>query len=280
MVREYPTGLRKLVGVFPEGDIDIHHDKLSNLKELRTSRIPKKLVDGLRFMSQLRKLELLQYPNTIGVAIWCDSIQYLTLLEELDLCHVNIGDVGKHLRKLPFLKILKLYNCRSPTSSGVAELSTALDGIPQLVELDLEDNHLGDEGVTILSKHLCKVPQLQRLSLENNRISTNGLEKLSTALPGISQLKNFQLSYNPLGGSVVSLASHLSSVPQLERSKLCDVNMTGAGVLALSETFRHMHFLTCLDFSMNTKVDNGSWSKFADDLHYLAQLRLFLLVVI
>ena len=161
----------------------------------------------------------------------------------------------------------------SQASSGIAELSTALDGIPELVELNLDDNQLCDEGVTILAKHLCKVPQLQRLSLKENCISANGLEKLSTALPGISQLKYLCLSWNPLGGGVVALASHLSSVPQLEELDLCHVHMTGAGVIALTEAFCHVHLLTYLDLSNNRKVDNGSWRKFADDLHFLEQLR-------
>ena len=141
------------------------------------------------------------------------------------------------------------------------------------MELNLDDNQLCDEGVTILAKHLCKVPQLQRLSLENNRISANGLEKLSSALPGISQLKYLYLSMNPVGDGVVALASHLSSVPQLEELDLCHVHMTGAGVIALTEAFCHVHLLTYLDLSNNRKVDNGSWRKFADDLHFLEQLR-------
>ena len=49
--------------------------------------------------------------------------------------------------------------------------------------------------------------------------------------------------------------------------------MTGAGVIALTEAFRHMHLLTFLQLSHNEKVDNGSWRKFANDLHYLEQLR-------
>ena len=146
------------------------------------------------------------------------------------------------------------------------------------MELNLDDNQLCDEGVTILAKHLCKVPQLQRLSLENNRISANGLEKLSSALPGISQLKDLYLSMNPLGDGVVALASHLSSVPQLNELMLRDVDMTGAGVIALTEAFRHMHLLTWLDLSMNKNVDKSSWQKFADDLHYLEQLRTLELV--
>ena len=142
------------------------------------------------------------------------------------------------------------------------------------MELNLDDNQLCDEGVTILAKHLCKVPQLQRLSLNANSISANGVEKLSTALPGISQLTHFRLSYNPLGDGVVELASNLCSVPQLEKLELCGAYVTGAGVIALAEAFRHMPLLTRLDLSFNEKVDNGSWRKFADDLHYLERLRL------
>ena len=229
---------------------------------------PNKLLDALHFSSQLRKLKLFTCTGDIP----CSSIQYLTLLEELHLWNTNLGDVAKHLSKLPHLKILKLCDS-SEASSGIAKLSTALDGIPQLVKLDLNDNQLGDEAVTILAKHLCKVPQLQRLSLENNRISANGLEKLSSALPGISQLKHLNLSLNPLGEGVVALASHLSNVPQLENLELCWVYMTGAGVIALTEAFRHMHLLTVLYLNFNDKVDTVSWRKFADDLHYLERLR-------
>ena len=269
LVREHPTGLRKLRGEFSKGDIDIPYDQLSNLKELNIMPCEKKLLDVLHSLSQLRTLKLLLYEKAFPY----DSIQYLTLLEELELCGVNLGFVGKYLSKLPHLKILKLRGVGRKASSGIAELSTALDGIPELVKLNLDGNQLGDEGVTILAKHLCKVPQLQRLSLKENCISANGLEKLSTALPGISQLKYLCLSWNPLGGGVVALASHLSSVPQLEELDLCHVHMTGAGVIALTEAFCHVHLLTYLDLSNNRKVDNGSWRKFADDLHFLEQLR-------
>ena len=51
------------------------------------------------------------------------------------------------------------------------------------------------------------------------------------------------------------------------------MDMTGAGVIALTEAFRHMHLLTNLNLSCNEKVDNGSWGKFADHLHYLEQLK-------
>ena len=268
LVREHPTGLRKLVCVFPEGDIDIPYDKLSNLKQLQIMDCPNKLLDALHFSSQLRKLKLFTCTGDIP----CSSIQYLTLLEELHLWNTNLGDVAKHLSKLPHLKILKLHDS-SEASSGIAKLSTALDGIAELVELELNDNQLGDEGVTILAKHLCKIPQLQRLSLRKNCISANGLEKLSTALPGISQLTHLCLSFNPLADGVVALASHLYSVPQLEQLELCSIDMTGAGVIALTEAFRHMHLLTFLQLSHNEKVDNGSWRKFANDLHYLEQLR-------
>ena len=197
LVREYPSGLRKLVGEFPEGNIDIPYDNLSNLKELEIRHCTEKLIDALHFMSQLRKLELLPSPDEFDVDISCDSIQYLTLLEELFLFNVNLGDVGKHLSKLPRLKRLRLHGFGFGSSSGVDELSTALDAIPKLVELGLHGYYLGDKGVTILAKHLWKVPQLQRLSLIGDGISANGVEKTVDCPPGYFSTEVFKFIRQP-----------------------------------------------------------------------------------
>ncbi len=95
---------------------------------------------------------------------------------------VTVGEIGK----LTNLLILRVHNCKLE-SRGVSKLS----GLSRLVELDLLDNEVTDEGTEFFKNF----PGLEVLSVANNRLT----EACLVNLQYLENLKELYLGYNKIG---------------------------------------------------------------------------------
>uniref|UniRef100_A0A8C4XLQ5 NACHT, LRR and PYD domains-containing protein 3 n=1 Tax=Falco tinnunculus TaxID=100819 RepID=A0A8C4XLQ5_FALTI len=132
-------------------------------------------------------------------------------LTELHLSDNELGDEG--VRRLSEglrdpgcrLQRLRLWRCRL-TEASCGALATMLPASPSLMELQLGDNELGDEGVRRLSEGLrdpgCR---LQRLSLWQCQLTDACCGDLGAVLSTSQSLEQLDLSENDLGDGSMQL---------------------------------------------------------------------------
>ncbi|XP_045146403.1 ribonuclease inhibitor isoform X5 [Echinops telfairi] len=178
------------------------------------------------------------------------SLQANPGLQELCVDFNEIGDGGLSLLLQvllgPTCKIQKLSlpNC-SLTASSCEGLADLLRSRPTLLELDLSDNPLGDEGLRMLCGGL-QDPQchLEKLQLEGCQLSGVSCELLEGVLKARPALKELVLSGNQLGPALQGLCQAASN---LETLKLVQCGITAAdckglsSMLAASETLQELH---------------------------------------
>ncbi|XP_063049908.1 NACHT, LRR and PYD domains-containing protein 12-like [Engraulis encrasicolus] len=170
-------------------------------------------------------------------------------LKELHLNDNVIGDSGlkqiSTLLRNPDCKLqrLGLKSC-SITEAGSTALASALSSNPSshLIELDLDNNKLGDSGVkqisTLLRNPCCK---LQTLGLKSCSITEEGCAALTSALTSNpSRLIQMDLDNNKLGDSGVKQISTLLRNPdcKLQTLGLSDCGVTGEGYAALATALK------------------------------------------
>jgi Ran GTPase-activating protein (RanGAP) involved in mRNA processing and transport len=101
----------------------------------------------------------------------------------------------------------------------------------ELLDLELDDNAIGDEGMELLVTGLSSSASLNGLRLANNGITSIGIEALSNVLKSPnSQLSHLGLNFNSFGDNGANiLASSLANNVSLKSIDLFRCNITDEG---------------------------------------------------
>ncbi|XP_063049271.1 ribonuclease inhibitor-like [Engraulis encrasicolus] len=190
-------------------------------------------------------------------------------LKELHLNDNVIGDSGlkqiSTLLRNPDCKLqrLGLKSC-SITEAGGTALASALSSNPSshLIELDLDNNKLGDSGVkqisTLLRNPCCK---LQTLGLSDCGVTGEGYAALATALKSNpSHLEELDLRGNDPGHSEVKLLTDLVEDPtyKLQRLRLLSSGAADVALVYLTAVLGgNPLLLTELDLRGKISGDSG-----------------------
>jgi len=179
--------------------------------------------------------------------IWDDAKDWVVVPPQctrIDLLDQGLGDVAVaslalELGSCPQVVFLGLvHNDIGPV--GTAALAQLVRH-GNLRRLDLNSNHLGDEGAAVLATALVDNASLEYLGLHNNGIGQAGARALGQALAENSNLRELNLMRNPDLGEegVASLARGLQQRAQRDHSTTAATRIEGGsstrpGVLRLN----------------------------------------------
>lgn len=188
-------------------------------------------------------------------------------LTELDLGFNCITDTGVHSliqglkQKDCKLKSLRLQGCEL-TSSACEHLATALKQSPQLKELDLSCNNIGDVGL----KHLASGLESPNCQLDTLRLSQCNLKKkgglhLAWALEkNPEHLKWLDLSINFIGDKAANELFTKFDISKLTKLEMYGCGLTEKSCESLSEALKHEEGnLVELNLSSNNLRDGGAY---------------------
>ncbi|XP_027715979.1 ribonuclease inhibitor [Vombatus ursinus] len=195
----------------------------------------------------------------------CSVLQASSSLTELSLANNELGDAGAQLvlkgLQSPTCKIqkLNLQNC-SITCAGCELIPALLHTKSTLTDLQLSDNHLGDEGMKLLCEGLMDPRcSLQRLELEYCEFTVTSCEALSAVLRTKGSLRELTLNNNELGEAGVALLCQGLMDPncELQVLKLEGCSVTSANCKDLSLVLQTKESLQELCLGENKIGDAG-----------------------
>ncbi|XP_072133528.1 uncharacterized protein [Mobula birostris] len=146
------------------------------------------------------------------------------------------------------------------TDSGAKDLASTLRTNRSLMELNLNDNKLGDSGVKLVSAALKKAKcKIQKLWLRDVGLTDSGAKDLASALSSNPSLTELNLGANKLGDSGVKLVSAAlkNSECKIQKLWLYDVGLTDSGAKDLNSTLSTNQSLTELSLNDNKLGDSG-----------------------
>ena len=153
------------------------------------------------------------------------QLKHLTTLTQLDIGRREyLDDDFALLPQLPRLRRMQ-FNGRRMSNDVLAQLTTRM---PQLVELDLNQSQVTDEGL----RHLANLPKLGDLQLQRTHIGDDGMARLVR----VKQLQSIDLERTRVGDAGMA---YLAKIAQLEELKLGHTEVTDVGM-------RHIGRLTNL----------------------------------
>ncbi|KAM6204215.1 NACHT, LRR and PYD domains-containing protein 6 [Sarcoramphus papa] len=169
-------------------------------------------------------------------------------LKELDLAgNKDLRDSGVKLlceglrRGGCQLQTVRL-GCCNLTATGCKELATVLGTMPSLVQLDLSDSPLADDGVRELDLSDSPLADdgVRELDLSDNPLADDGVRELCGALvgPGCRVQKLWLWQCRLTEASCGTLAAVLPAIPSLTELHLGDNELGDEGVRRLSEGLR------------------------------------------
>ncbi|XP_062389733.1 NLR family CARD domain-containing protein 3-like, partial [Sardina pilchardus] len=198
----------------------------------------------------------------------CSALTYLLLmsaeeLEEFDLKKYLRSEEGLH-RMLPVVNVSRrvwLNQCHLSKASCEMMASVLQRTPSHLIELDMSDNGLQDEGVELLYVGLresqCK---LETLRMASCKLTEESCKAVASALQSSISLKELDLSHNDLKDSGVQLLSAGLSSPhcKLQTLRLSHCLITQNGCSFLSSALKsNPSYLKQLDLSYNHPGDSG-----------------------
>ncbi|XP_074086789.1 ribonuclease inhibitor isoform X2 [Macrotis lagotis] len=192
-------------------------------------------------------------------------LQANSSLTELSLPNNELKDEGVQLvlrgLQSPTCKIqkLSLQNC-SITGAGCELIPTLLRTKSTLTDLQLSDNHLGDEGMKLLCEGLLDPKcSLERLELEYCEFTSASCAALSSVLKAKGSLQELTLNNNELGeeGVVLLCQGLMDPNCQLQVLKIEGCGVTPANCKDLSTILQTKESLQELCLGENKVGDMG-----------------------
>jgi Ran GTPase-activating protein (RanGAP) involved in mRNA processing and transport len=153
---------------------------------------------------QCRKLDITYNEVTqVGASILADALRHNKYLEELNISHNSISDLG--VRYLAFainssvLKRIHLTN-NAISDEGATYLAEMLRTNTNLLQLLLNGNQIGNYGMNVLANTLTNCnTRLESLNLSANKdISDESIDSLVDMMEHNRSLKKLDLRYNNL----------------------------------------------------------------------------------
>ena len=138
--------------------------------------------------------------------------------------------------------------------SNVQPILKALQHQSCLLDLDLSNNFIQNEGIKFLSHTLVTLKQLQSLNVSGNMVTEGGIEQLCNVLtksPNPIEIKRLQLSFNPLQSTSLKFVSALCQNKSVVSLSLTSCELTESSKLDPITTVR------CLDISYNHLTSEG-----------------------
>lgn len=153
--------------------------------------------------------------STRGFKSLCGCFERLTALKALILGDLGLGHHSIELFTGSLGKLLNLEHLVLTHNDLLAEHMTSLlpvlTSLPELKELSLDDNRIGDTGCVILSQSLRDMSKLQLLSVRNNCITPAGCTELLKIAGMRTELKVL-LDGNEIGEEDLEALSRAVSV--------------------------------------------------------------------
>lgn len=123
-----------------------------------------------------------------------------------------------------------------------------------LLQLDLSDNFIQNDGMKFLSSTIATLKQFESLNLSGNLITETGVEHFCNALAK-SQLpadvKQIKFGFNPIKSASLKHISNLCNSKSIESLSLTSCELTDATRL------EHLTSVKCLDLSFNFLTADG-----------------------
>jgi len=122
-------------------------------------------------------------------------------LNNADLNNSGAEKVARYLTETPVqLQLLELA-CNNIWQAGFSHFASALNSSAQcsIQELNLDNNHLGDDGMVTLAEVLKENTTLTSVSLDQNAITDVGCEALAASLTFNSTLVRLSIKANQIG---------------------------------------------------------------------------------
>ncbi|XP_078528559.1 NACHT, LRR and PYD domains-containing protein 12-like isoform X2 [Lissotriton helveticus] len=217
--------------------------------------------------SRLKELSLNGCEITVATcAALAAALRSSRSLLDLDLNCNKLGDAGATVLcdglKHPDTRLQKihLYLC-GITGASCAALAAVLCSNRSLLDLDLEQNKLGDAGASLLWEAL-KHPdtRLQKIRLIFCGITGASCAALAAALPSNRSLLELDLKQNELGDAGATLISEALKRPdtRLQKINLDCCGITGASCAALAAALCSGRSLLDLGLRLSTLGDAGA----------------------
>lgn len=149
--------------------------------------------------------------------------------------------------------------CLSLTNQNLCSMTVrpilkALQHQSCLIQLDLSDNFIQNEGVKYLSLTLSTLKQLQSLNVSGNLIGETGVELLCNALAKSQfplAIKEIKLDFNPITSTALQHVSFLCQSKSVDSLSIKSCELTDARRLD------HLATVKCLDLSFNHLTGDG-----------------------
>lgn len=139
-------------------------------------------------------------------------------------------------------------------SMTVRPILKALQHQSCLLQLDLSDNFIQNEGIKLLAQILATLKQMQSLNISGNLVTETGLESLCNALTKShfpSEIKQIKLGFNPIKSASLKHVSVLCQSKSVDSLSLTSCELTDAIRLEQLATVKH------LDLSYNHLTSDG-----------------------
>ncbi|XP_078057484.1 NACHT, LRR and PYD domains-containing protein 14-like [Mustelus asterias] len=186
-------------------------------------------------------------------------------LIDLNLDYNKLGDSGVKLLSValrnPECKIQKLHlHGNNLTDSCAEDLASSLSTNRSLIDLNLDENKLGDSGVKLLSVALrnpdCKI---QKLDLNFNGLTDSCAEDLASALSTNRSLIDLNLGGNKLGDSGVKLLFVALRNPEckIQKLDLANTALTDSCAEDLASALCTNQTLRILNLGLNSFTDQS-----------------------
>jgi len=116
------------------------------------------------------------------------------------------------------------------------EIGRALSHCPGLLNLNLSENEIDDEGAKAIGRALSSCLLLEYVDLSSNGIGDEGVRAIARALSHCPGLKVLQLGGNEIGdGGAVAIAQGLSNCPLLKELHLSHNHIGDEGARAIAQ---------------------------------------------